>query len=67
MPKIKALLWRLVYAVLLVIVLLFITPLVLELVGLGMPSGPALTLLRFAFACLILIFIFFGPEPYAPF
>jgi hypothetical protein len=67
MPKIKAMLWRLVYAVLLILVLLFVIPLVFELVGVGLPTGPALALLKFAFGCLILIFIFFGPEPYAPF
>lgn len=67
MPKIKAILWRLVYAVLLILILLFVIPLLLQLLNVAMPGGPALTLLKFAFACLILIFIFFGPEPYAPF
>jgi hypothetical protein len=67
MPRIKALLWRLVYAVILVLILLFVIPLLFELVGVGFPAGPALTLLKFAFACLILIYVFFGPEPTTPF
>ena len=68
MPKLKAFLWRLVYLVLVVIVLLFVIPLVFSLLGVSLPAGPALTLLKFAFACLALIYLFFGGDPpYAPF
>lgn len=68
MSKLKAFLWRLVYLVLLIVVILFVTPLILQLVGIGMPEGPALTLLKFALGCLALIYLFFGPDPpYAPF
>lgn len=65
--KIKSLLWRVIYAAILVVILVVIVPLVFELVGIGMPTGPAVTLVRFAFACLILLYVFFGPEPPAPF
>ncbi len=65
--NIKSLLWRVVYAAILVVIVAFITPLLFELVGIGMPVGPAITLIKFAFACLIFIYVFFGPEPPAPF
>lgn len=65
--NLKNFLWRLVYAVILVVIIVFVTPLIFQLVGLGMPTGPAMTLLKFAFACLILIYVFFGPETPAPF
>jgi hypothetical protein len=56
-----------VYAVILVVILVVIVPLLFEMVGLAIPAGPAITLLKFAFACLILIYVFFGPQPPAPF
>lgn len=65
--NIKDLLWRVVYAVILVVILVVIVPLLFEMVGLAIPAGPAITLLKFAFACLILIYVFFGPQPPAPF
>jgi hypothetical protein len=63
--NLKALLWRLVYAVILVVILAFVTPLLLKLVGIpmGSLSGPAITLLRFAFAGLVILYVLFGPEP----
>ncbi len=65
--NLKSFLWRVVYAVILVVILVVIIPLMFELVGVGLPAGPAVTLLKFAFACLILIYVFFGPPPPAPF
>jgi hypothetical protein len=65
--NIKDLLWRVIYAVILVVILVVVIPLMFELVGIGIPSGPAITLLKFAFACLVLIYVFFGPQPPAPF
>lgn len=65
--NLKALLWRLVYAVILVVILAFVIPLLLELVGMPMPTGPAVTLLRFAFAALVILYVLFGPEPPALF
>jgi hypothetical protein len=64
MPRIKHMLWRLVYAVVLVIVLLFVLPLLFSLLGISLSTIPAaaITLLKFAFAVLVLIYIFFGPD-----
>jgi hypothetical protein len=69
MPRIKATMWRLAYAVMLIVILMFVLPLLLSLLGMNLSSVPdaAITLLKFAFGVLILIFVFFGPEPYAPF
>jgi hypothetical protein len=66
--KLKALLWRLVYAVILVVILTYIVPLLFTLVGIPLPSGTAITLLKYAFACLLVLYIFFGPtQPADPF
>ncbi len=63
----KELLWRVIYAVILVLILIVIVPLIFQLVGIAIPAGPAITLLKFCFACLILLFVFFGPTPPTPF
>jgi uncharacterized membrane protein YeaQ/YmgE (transglycosylase-associated protein family) len=65
--NIKALLWRVVYAVILVVVLAFVIPLLLQVVGMPMPTGPAMTLLRFALGALVILYVLFGPEPPALF
>jgi hypothetical protein len=65
--NIKALLWRVIYAAILVVILVVIVPLVFAMVGIGFPAGPAVTLIKFAFACLVVIYVFFGPEPPSPF
>ena len=65
--NIKDFLWRVIYAAILVVVLLVVVPLLFELVGIGLPAGPAITLIKFAGACLILIYVFFGPTPPSPF
>jgi hypothetical protein len=68
MSRLKAFLWRLVYVVIVVAILAFVIPLVFEMLGIGFPSGPALTLLKFALACLVLIYLCFGDvPPYTPF
>lgn len=64
---IKNILWRLIYAVILVVILVFVIPLLFELVGIGIPGGPAIVLLKFAFACLIISYVLFGPTSTAPF
>jgi len=64
---IKGILWRLVYAVILVIILVFVIPLLFELVGIAIPGGPAIVLLKFAFACLVILYVLFGPTAPAPF
>jgi hypothetical protein len=63
----KGFLWRVLYAAILVLVLAFVIPLLFEMVGIAIPVGPALTLIRFAFACLVVIYVIFGPAPPAPF
>lgn len=65
--NIKSFLWRVLYAAILVVILIVTVPLLFELVGIAIPSGAAVTLIRFAGACLILLYVFFGPEPSAPF
>ena len=67
--NLKALLWRLVYAVILVVILAFVIPLLLELVGISpaLMAGPAIILLRFALAALVILYVLFGPEPPALF
>lgn len=65
--NIKNLLWRVIYAAILVVVLVIVVPLLFEMVGIGMPAGPAITLIKFAFACLVVIYVLFGPQPPAPF
>ncbi len=64
---IKNILWRVVYAAILVLILVFIIPLLFEMVGIAIPAGPALTLIKFAFACLVIIYVLFGGTPPAPF
>lgn len=61
--NIKALLWRVVYAVILVVILAIVIPLLFQMMGIGMPVGPAMTLLRFALAALVILYVLFGPEP----
>jgi hypothetical protein len=65
--NIKALLWRVVYAVILVVVLAIVIPLLFEMMGVGMPTGAAMTLLRFALAALVILYVLFGPQPPSPF
>jgi hypothetical protein len=64
---IKQLLWRVIYAAILIVILVVVVPLLFQLVGIGIPAGPAVTLIRFAFACLVIIYVLFGPAPPAPF
>ncbi len=64
---IKNMLWRLIYAVILVVILVFVIPLLFELVGIPIPGGPAIVLIKFAFACLVVIYVLFGPTSPAPF
>ncbi len=69
MPKLKAFLWRVVYVVIAVIIVLFVMPLLFAMIGFNPPmNGPAITLLKFCIGCLIVIYVFFGGDPpYVPF
>ncbi len=63
---IKAFLLRVFYAAICVGLIVYVTPLLFALVGLDIPAGAAVTLVKFAFACLVLWYVFFGPPPPAP-
>lgn len=65
--NIKDFLWRVIYAVILVLVLVVVIPLLFQVVGIAIPVGPAVTLIKFCFACLVVIYVLFGPTPPAPF
>ncbi len=70
MPYLKAFLWRCLYAAVLVIVLLLVLPLIFTMVGVGatqVAGSAAFALIRIVGALLILLYIFFGPEPPALF
>lgn len=67
METIKGILWRLFYVAVLIAILAYALPLLLALVGLSIPGGPAIALIKFALACLLVIFVFFGPPPPTPF
>jgi hypothetical protein len=62
----KALLWRIVYAVFFVIVFWMVIPLFLSVVGFN-PPGDAMALLRIVVACLAVAYVLFGPQPPMPF
>jgi Na+/proline symporter len=65
--NIKSFLWRVIYAVIFVVVLTFVIPLLFQVVGFSMPSGPAVQLILFCFAVLVILYVLFGPEPPALF
>lgn len=69
MPKLKGMAWRLIYAVLVIVFVMFVIPLLFQLLGVSLPitDGPAFMLLKFAVVVLIVIFIFVGPETWYPF
>ena len=62
----KALLWRVIYAVIVVVILLALLPPLFAL--LGFPMGGALwQVLRICIAGIAVLYIIFGPGPPAPF
>lgn len=65
--NIKDLLWRVIFAVILVVVLVVVIPLLFQVLGVAIPSGAAITLLKFCFAALVVIYVLFGQTPPAPF
>lgn len=60
--RLKLMMWRLVYALLLIAIVSYGLPLLMAALHLGMPTGPVITLLQFAFGVLILLYIAFGPD-----
>jgi hypothetical protein len=61
----KALLWRVLYAVICVVIALLIIPLFLQVVGFPV-SGQVEQLLKLVIACLAVLYVFFGPPPPMP-
>ena len=61
----KALLWRLVYAVICFWLAITLVPMILAFFGL--PLGGAWPILRICFGGIALLYVFFGPSPPAPF
>ena len=62
----RAFIWRVVYAAVAVFIILLITPLFLEVIGLPV-SGPLWALIRICIACGALAYVIWGPPPTAPF
>lgn len=61
----KALLWRVLYAVICVSMVMWLAPMVA--VALGFPLGGTLwTLTKAIMACLAVLYIIWGPPPTAP-
>ncbi len=61
----KSLLWRMLYAVICVVIALLIIPLFLQVVGFPL-SGSLEQLIRLLIACIAMLYVFFGPPPAAP-
>lgn len=67
MPRLKALLWRVVVVVFVGLALFLIGPLFLQFIGIPI-EGTAMTLLRACLGLIALVYVVFGPEPgWAPF
>ena len=61
----RAFLWRALYAVICVVMLFWLLPLFLAVVGFPL-AGPAWTLIRAIVACLAVAYVVFGPPPRTP-
>ena len=61
----KALLWRTIYAVIAVVLLLALIPMILGLVG--FPLGGAWPIIRICIGGIAIFYILAGPAPPAPF
>ena len=64
--KMKAFLWRILYAAISVVIFWLIFPLFLAVVGFDV-SGNLLQLMRLVIACIAVLYVLFGPEPPYPF
>lgn len=62
----KAMLWRVVFAAIAVVMLLMILPLFLSVVGFPI-EGQLWALLKLCIACIAVLYVLFGPGPPAPF
>ncbi len=67
MPRLKAMLWRVVVVVFFGLALYLIGPLFLNFIGIPI-DGAAMTLLRACLGLIALLYVVFGPDPtWAPF
>jgi hypothetical protein len=62
----RALLWRTLYAVICVFMVLWLAPLVATAVGFPL-TGAVWALVRAIMACIAVLYIIWGPPPSAPF
>ena len=62
----KALLWRALYAVICVFMVLWLAPLVAAAVGFPL-TGATWALVKAIIACIAVLYIIWGPQPAAPF
>jgi len=62
----KSLLWRLIYAVIVVLILFKVVPLFCSVVGFTL-TGDAWQLIRICLGGLAVLYVLFGPDPKAPF
>jgi hypothetical protein len=62
----KALLWRALYAVICVFMVLWLAPLVAAAIGFPL-TGAVWTLVKAIMACIAVLYIIWGPTPPAPF
>lgn len=62
----KAMLWRMIFAAVVVFVFLWVFPLFLQAIGLSLP-GTLMQLIKVCVACLALLYVFFTTNDPAPF
>ena len=62
----KAMLWRMIYAVICVVIFFLIAPLFFSVVGFPV-GGDVWQLIRICVGCIAVLYVFFGPQPPAPF
>ncbi len=62
----KALLWRVVYAVICVVIFFKVAPLFASVVGFTM-TGDVWELVRICVGCLAVLYVIWGPQPPSPF
>lgn len=62
----KALMWRVIYAVLCVVMFVMVVPLFASVVGFPL-AGNVWELIRICIGCIAVLYVIFGPAPPSPF
>ena len=62
----SAFLWRIIYAVVCVVIFWLVFPLFLSVVGFN-PANNLIALMKICIACIAVLYVLFGPPPSAPF